>query len=67
MLTFYYDMQKAERGGMRNKRTFISFDWAPKHLLREKLTTMCWGGFVSVILRKKSIKMHRLQQSEGRS
>ena len=52
---------------MRKKRTFISFDWALKHLLREKANHDVLEGFVSVILRKGSIKIHRLLQSEGRS
>ena len=50
---------------MRKKRTFISFDWALKHLLREKANHDVLEGFVSVILRKKSIKIHRLLESEG--
>jgi len=47
------------------KRTFISFDWALKHLLREKANHGVLEGFVSVILKKKSIKIHRLLESEG--
>lgn len=46
------------------KRTFISFDWALKHLLREKANHDVLEGFVSVIL-KKNIKIHRLLESEG--
>lgn len=49
---------------MSEKRTFISFDWALKHLLREKANHDVLEGFVSVIL-KKSIKIHRLLESEG--
>ena len=50
---------------MKKKRTFISFDWALKHLLREKANHDVLEGFISVILRKKSIKIHRLLESEG--
>ncbi len=49
----------------RKKRTFISFDWALKHLLREKANHDVLEGFISVILRKGSIKIHRLLESEG--
>ena len=49
---------------MRKKRTFISFDWALKHLLREKANHDVLEGFVSVILHK-TIKIHRLLESEG--
>lgn len=49
---------------MKKKRTFISFDWALKHLLREKANYDVLEGFVSVIL-KKNIKIHRLLESEG--
>ena len=48
----------------KKKRTFISFDWALKHLLREKANHDVLEGFVSVILRK-NIKIHRLLESEG--
>lgn len=48
----------------KKKRTFISFDWALKHLLREKANYDVLEGFVSVIL-KKNIKIHRLLESEG--
>ncbi len=49
---------------MRKERTFISFDWALKHLLREKANHDVLEGFVSVILKKK-IKIHRLLESES--
>ena len=50
---------------MTSKRhTFISFDWALKHLLREKANHDVLEGFLSVIL-KKNIKIHRLLESEG--
>ena len=52
-------------GSMSKKRTFISFDWALKHLLREKANHDVLEGFVSVILGRKSIKIHRLLESEG--
>ena len=34
----------------RKKSTFISFDWALKHLLREKANHDVLEGFVSVML-----------------
>ncbi len=49
----------------RKKRTFISFDWALKHLLREKANHDVLEGFVAVVLGKKSIKIHRLLESES--
>ena len=48
----------------KRKRTFISFDWALKHLLREKANYDVLEGFVSTILRT-DIKIHRLLESEG--
>ena len=50
---------------MTKKRTFISFDWALKHLLREKANHDVLEGFVAVVLGKKSIRIHRLLESEG--
>lgn len=47
------------------KRTFISFDWALKHLLREKANHDVLEGFVSTVL-KKDIRIHRLLESERR-
>ena len=47
------------------KRTFISFEWALKHLLREKANHDVLEGFVAVVLGKKSIRIHRLLESEG--
>ena len=49
---------------MRQKRTFISFDWALKHLLREKANHDVLEGFISVIL-KRNIKIKHLLESEG--
>ena len=48
----------------RKKRTFISFDWALKHLLREKANHDVLEGFVSVIL-GKTITIKRLLESES--
>ena len=42
---------------MRKKRTFISFDWALKHLLREKANHDVLEGFVSVILSRAGLKV----------
>ena len=49
---------------MSNKRTFISFDWALKHLLREKANHGVLEGFISTVLGRE-IKIHRLLESEG--
>ena len=48
----------------KKKRTFISFDWALKHLLREKANYDVLEGFVSTVL-GSDIKIHRLLESEG--
>ena len=48
----------------KKKRTFISFDWALKHLLREKANFDVLEGFISTVL-KTDIKIHRLLESEG--
>ena len=45
-------------------RTFISFDWALKRLLRDKANFDVLEGFVSTIL-DKPVKIHRLLESEG--
>ena len=49
---------------VKNKRTFISFDWALKHLLREKANHDVLEGFLSSVL-KTDIKIQRLLESEG--
>ena len=46
------------------KRTFISFDWALKHLLREKANFDVLEGFLSTLL-KTDIRIHRMLESEG--
>ena len=48
----------------KKKRTFISFDWALKHLLREKANHDVLEGFISTVL-GCDIKIHRLLESEG--
>ena len=48
----------------RKKRTFISFDWALKHLLREKANHDVLEGFVSVIL-GRTITIKSLLESES--
>ena len=48
----------------KKKRTFISFDWALKHLLREKANHDVLEGFLSTVL-DTDIKIHRLLESEG--
>ena len=48
----------------RKKRTFISFDWALKHLLREKANHDVLEGFVSVIL-GRTITIKNLLESES--
>ena len=47
-----------------NKRTYISFDWALKRLLRDKANFDVLEGFVSTLL-KQDVKIHRLLESEG--
>ena len=49
---------------IKRKRTFISFDWALKHLLREKANHDVLEGFISTVL-KTDIKIQRLLESEG--
>jgi len=49
---------------VKKKRTFISFDWALKHLLREKANHDVLEGFISTVL-GTGIKIHRLLESEG--
>ena len=48
---------------MRDK-TFISFDWALKRLLRDKANFGVLEGFVSTLL-EKPVKIHRLLESES--
>ena len=48
----------------KRKRTFISFDWALKHLLREKANHDVLEGFLSTVL-GSDIRIHRLLESEG--
>jgi hypothetical protein len=48
---------------MRDK-TFISFDWALKRLLRDKANFGVLEGFVSTLL-ERPVKIHRLLESEG--
>lgn len=45
-------------------RTYISFDWALKRLLRDKANFGVLEGFVSVLL-DKPVKIHRLLESES--
>ena len=47
-----------------NKRTYISFDWALKRLLRDKANFDVLEGFLSTLL-QNGIKIHRLLESEG--
>ena len=47
-----------------NKRTYISFDWALKRLLRDKANFDVLEGFLSTLLNSE-IKIHRLLESEG--
>lgn len=48
----------------KKKRTFISFDWALKHLLREKANHDVLEGFISTVL-GVNVKIQRLLESEG--
>ncbi|MBQ6064767.1 MAG: PD-(D/E)XK nuclease family transposase [Prevotella sp.] len=45
-------------------RTYISFDWALKRLLRDKANFDVLEGFLSTLL-ETQIKIHRLLESEG--
>ena len=45
-------------------RTYISFDWALKRLLRDKANFGVLEGFVSTLLDRK-VKIHRLLESEA--
>ena len=47
-------MQRKKRKNMRD-RTFISFDWALKRLLRDKANFGVLEGFVSTILDKPGL------------
>ena len=49
---------------MAKDRTYISFDWALKRLLRDKANFDVLEGFLSTLL-KTDIKIHRLLESEG--
>ena len=49
---------------MAKERTFISFDWALKRLLRNKANFGVLEGFLSTLLNTE-IKIHRLLESEG--
>ena len=49
---------------MSTKRTYISFDWALKRLLRDKANFDVLEGFLTTLL-SETIKIHRLLESEG--
>ena len=49
---------------MGKERTYISFDWALKRLLRDKANFDVLEGFLSTLL-NTGIKIHRLLESEG--
>ena len=49
---------------MSTKRTYISFDWALKRLLRDKANFDVLEGFLSTLL-SETIKIHHLLESEG--
>ncbi|MBR4897400.1 MAG: Rpn family recombination-promoting nuclease/putative transposase [Prevotella sp.] len=49
---------------MAKDRTYISFDWALKRLLRDKANFVVLEGFLSTLL-NTDIKIHRLLESEG--
>jgi len=55
---------QAENQMMNKKRTYISFDWALKRLLRDKANFDVLEGFLSTLL-ETDIKIHRLLESEG--
>ena len=49
---------------MMKERTFISFDWALKRLLRDKANFDVLEGFLSTLL-NSNIKIHKLLESES--
>ena len=49
---------------MRKERTYVSFDWALKRLLRDKANFDVLEGFLSTLL-NTNIVIHRLLESEG--
>ena len=49
---------------MNNNRTYISFDWALKRLLRDKANFGVLEGFLTTLL-ETTVKIHRLLESEG--
>ena len=49
---------------MKKERTFVSFDWALKRLLRDKANFDVLEGFVSTLL-GSTIKIHKLLESES--
>ena len=49
---------------MTEHKTYISFDWALKRLLRDKANYVVLEGFVSTLL-ETPIKIHRLLESES--
>lgn len=49
---------------MAEKRTYISFDWALKRLLRDKTNFDVLEGFISTLL-NTNIKIHKILESEG--
>lgn len=49
---------------MSKGRTYISFDWALKRLLRDKANFDVLEGFLTTLL-ETNIKIHRLLESEG--
>ena len=60
----YYFCTQITKTMAKKKRTFISFDWALKHLLREKANHDVLEGFISTVL-GTDIKIHRLLESEA--
>ena len=49
---------------MAEKRTYISFDWALKRLLRDKANFDVLEGFISTLL-NTNVKIHKILESEG--
>ena len=49
---------------MNGKRTYVSFDWALKRLLRDKANFGVLEGFISTLL-DKDLKINRLLESES--
>ena len=56
--------KKNKKGRSMRDKTYISFDWALKRLLRDKANFGVLEGFLTTLLNQE-IKINRLLESEG--